>query len=259
MALIWGRAASNLNLAVLPPQCRQTFSAAQRLPLSSRSEKRPAVDGMRKPVEEKRGRLRLDIGRVCAIMHIVFLFHAPMIYPQDHPPQSPAPSSSPAPTGMDLRWYDPIDRNNAPKLKRIEFGQSQKEVSANLGISDCEGKVCFLSLPLQAGWGADFGPELAGIFTVTIHFAEHGLYHIETIFPTGFFDYLEPRLSERYGAITFSNSSAERDQEVREWRAESVRIRLVKRWHHGNREEGSLSISRDGEGPKAPAGEKLPF
>lgn len=183
----------------------------------------------------------------------------PSLYSQGSSPSLPTPANPPAPTGMDLRWYDPIHRNQAAKQQRIEFGQKQKDVNATLGISECEREVCFLSLPLQAGWFADFGPELAGVFPVVVHFSEKGLYHIEATFPTSFFDYLEPKLSERYGATTFRNSSAEREQEVREWQADGVRIRLVKRWHYGNREEGSLSLSLEKGKPEPAAKEKLPF
>jgi hypothetical protein len=181
------------------------------------------------------------------------------LYCQDPSPSSPAPANSPAPTGMDLRWYDPIHRNQAPKQQRIEFGQKQADVNATLGISECGGEVCFLSFPLQAGWFADFGPELAGVFPVVVHFSEYGLYYIETTLPTSFFDYLEPKMSERYGVTTLRNSSAERDQEVREWQTDGVRIRLTKRWHYGNREEGSLSLSLEKGRPQPPAQEKLPF
>jgi hypothetical protein len=187
------------------------------------------------------------------------LGRVPSLCSQESSSSSPAFANSPAPTGMDLRWYDPVHRNQAAKQQRIEFGQKQKDVNATLGISECEREVCFLSLPLQAGWFADFGPELTGVFPVVVHFSEEGLYHIETTFPSSFFDDLEPKLSERYGATVFRNSSTERDQEVREWQAGGVRIRLVKAWHYGNREEGSLSLSLEKGRPQLPAKEKLPF
>src|SRR5215207_5898818 len=92
----------------------------------------------------------------------------PSLYSQESSPSSPAPANSPAPTGMDLRWYDPIHRNQAAKQQRIEFGQKQKDINATLGILECEREVCFLSLPLQAGWFADFGPESVGVFPVVV-------------------------------------------------------------------------------------------
>jgi len=143
---------------------------------------------------------------------------------------------------------------------KAEWGVSPESLSQALGLSDCKGKVCFLSeLATGPGWFANFGEQLAGSFPVTVLFANDALYLFEVSFLSGHFDFLEPKLAEAYGQTSFARSSPDRDQEIREWQVGDVNLRLQKRWHMGSQERGSLTLRRISLSPDAPESPKLPF
>ena len=143
---------------------------------------------------------------------------------------------------------------------KAEWGVSPESLNQALGLSDCKDKVCFLSeLAAGPGWFANFGEQLEGSFPVTVLFNNNVLYLFEISFLSGHFDFLEPKLAEVYGQTSFSRSSADRDQEIREWQVGDVNLRLQKRWHMGSEERGSLTLRRVSLSPKAPESPKLPF